>query len=461
MLWERLLRALVPSETSSNEGFRQELLRESHAGLKAVGILAIASAAFLEGGWFLFFRDSPTSALRYSAYAIVLAIGVGTLLIARVSWSYPHSRRIAIAAVLLITAVLSVFTLRIAESEPAIQDFLPSQMTLAVLALVAAVPMLPWMVVLHTIAVGALHLGVVAIASRSFARAASVNPQHMLFLAMLGVLATVLSVMLHRQRWRAYSSYHETLKAAAELRRAEARLSIAESASSTTRLAAAVSHEINNPIGALSSSVDTLLLLCARQATAPPEQGPRLVRLQSDLRRSIQESLTRLQQTASRLARFTNLDQAERRYTRVNDIISDVADLVRPRLKPTDQLILKLQPIPEIPANPQRLSAMFFDLLSNSAAALNGEGRIEVTTQELSSAIQVTITDNGRGIPKERLATIFEPTLEPVTGRVAAANWSMFNARQIARETGGSISISSQPGVGTSVIVMLPCGVLT
>jgi hypothetical protein len=244
MSWERLLRALAPPEASSNEGFRQELLRESHAGLKAVGILAIASAAFLEIGWFLFFRDSPTSALRYGAYTIVFAIGVCTLLIARASWSYPHSRRIAIASVLLITAALSVFTFRIGESEPAIQDFLPSQMTLAVLALVAAVPMLPWMVVLHTIAVGLLHVGVVAIASRTFARSASVNAQHMLFLAMLGVLATVLAVMLHRQRWRAYSSYHETLKAAAELRRAEARLSIAESASSTTRLAAAVSHEI-------------------------------------------------------------------------------------------------------------------------------------------------------------------------------------------------------------------------
>jgi signal transduction histidine kinase len=461
MQWERVRRTLIPPEATSNEGFRQELLRESHTGLKAVGLLAVAASLLLMIGWFLFFRDSPSSNLRYLTDLIIIAIGLAAIGVARTSWSYEHARRLAIAAVLLITAVVFAFTLILTSIQPAPEDFLPTQMTLSILALVAAVPLLPWMVILHTLAVGILYFVVVEIGARTFAPGARINPENLLFLAMLGLLATVLSAMLHRQRWRAYSSFHETLKAAADLRRAEARLAISESASSTTRLAAAVSHEINSPIGALSSSVDTLLLLSARQATAPPEQAPRLVKLQSDLRRSIQESLLRLQQTASRLARFTNLDQAERQYTRVNDILTDVAELVRPRLKAGDELILNLQPIPEIPANPQRLSAMLFDLLSNSAAALNGNGRIEVTTRELSSAVQVTITDNGRGIPKARLETIFEPTLQQAAGRVAAGNWSMFNARQIAGESGGTISISSEPGTGTSVTVMLPYGVLT
>jgi signal transduction histidine kinase len=461
MKWERLLRSLVPREAERNEGFRQELLRESHTGLKVVGVLMAGAAAFLMLGWFLLFRDSPSSGIRYLTDAAVIAIGLLALAIARMPWSYEHSRRIAIVLVQAVTVVLFAFTLRLLRIEPSAEDFVPTQMTLSILALVTAVPLFPWMVLLHTLGVGIVYVAVVHIAARTYAPGVEVNPENLLFLAMLGILATVLSAVLHRQRWRAYSSYLDTLKAAADLRKAEARLAISESASSTTRLAAAVSHEINTPIGALSSSVDTLLLLSARQATAPPEQMPRLVKLQSDLRRTIQESLLRLQQTAARLARFTNLDQADRQYTRVNDIIADVAELVRTRLKSSDELVLNLQPVPEIPANPQRLSAMFFDLLSNSAAALNGDGRIQVTTQELSSAVQITITDNGRGIPRERLDAIFEPGFQEVTGRVAAGNWSMFNARQIARESGGNISISSQPGVGTSVTIMLPCGVLT
>ncbi len=461
MPWRQWTQLLLFREAESDEGFRQELLRESHSGLKVIGVMTIGAALFLMTGWFLIFGDQESSRLRYVTHSTVAVIGLIELAIARLPWSYLHARRIAILMVQLTTAVLIGFSLILVEVDPTLERFVPTELTLAVLALVIALPLSPWMVLLHTLAIGIIYVSLVKLAAASFASDAEVQGEYLLFLAMMGFLATFLAVVLHRQRWTAYSSYLETLRAAGELRRAEARLAISESASSTTRLAAAISHEINNPIGALASSVDTLLLLGAKQSSAAPEQMPRLVKLQADLRRVIQQSLDRLQQTVARLARFTNLDQADRQYTRVNDLLIDVADLVRARLKPGEELVLQLQPIPEIPANPQRLSAVFYDVMSNSATALNGGGRIEVETKELSAAIQVVIRDNGSGIPREKLKDIFDPALQQSTDRVAAGNWSMFNARQIVRESGGQIAISSEQGVGTLVTITLPCGVLT
>ena len=68
----------------------------------------------------------------------------------------------------------------------------------------------------------------------------------------------------------------------------------------------------------------------------------------------------------------------------------------------------------------------------------------------------MTIRDNGRGMTSEEADGIFEPQLKVSGGRVASGNWSLFNARQIVYEHGGTISMETSPGSGTAVHVVLP-----
>jgi signal transduction histidine kinase len=112
--------------------------------------------------------------------------------------------------------------------------------------------------------------------------------------------------------------------------------------------------------------------------------------------------------------------------------------------------------VPPTFANPQQISAVLYDLMNNAAAAIDGPGRVEVSCQEEHRSIRITISDTGRGIPPERLASIFDPSFQTAAGRVSSANWSMFNARQVIREHGGDIRIESKPGSGTAVTVTLP-----
>ena len=96
-------------------------------------------------------------------------------------------------------------------------------------------------------------------------------------------------------------------------------------------MAAAVSHELNSPIGALVSGVDTLLLLAARQPHSSPSEQQRLLVLQNELRKSIQQSTDRLREIVARMQRFSNLDMAEVQSANVNDLITDVAALLEPQ----------------------------------------------------------------------------------------------------------------------------------
>jgi two-component system, NtrC family, sensor kinase len=124
-------------------------------------------------------------------------------------------------------------------------------------------------------------------------------------------MATALSAVLYRQRYLNYQGYVRSLESAEQLRRAETRVLLSDHAASLGRLAAALSHELNSPIGALKSAVDTLLLINARLATAESAERERLLRLQADLRRSLHQSSSRLAQIVGRMQRFTNLDRAE------------------------------------------------------------------------------------------------------------------------------------------------------
>jgi two-component system sporulation sensor kinase A len=95
-------------------------------------------------------------------------------------------------------------------------------------------------------------------------------------------------------------------------------------------------------------------------------------------------------------------------------------------------------------------------MLSNALNAVNGDGRIGISTRLHERDVEVTIRDNGRGMTPEQVDTMFDPSFKVEGRRVASGNWSLFNARQIVYEHGGTISVETAPGSGTTVHVVLP-----
>jgi Signal transduction histidine kinase len=457
-MWqERISRHIHAGAAEREPGFRREIQRLSHIGLQVVGGVQIGVAAFMLLARFLVSPDPSTFRLRLTEGLLVIAIGGLCLVLSRIHWLRPHSRLMAASAGLLVTSVLIWYSLLLSAYDPAADDFIPGQITLVMLVGVAAVPLRPTDTLLFGFLAETIYVMMYLLAQRLHIMKSGLDAIYVLFVCMLTLLATGLTAVVYWQRRSNYQAHQNTVRAAEDLRKAEARNLLTQNAASVGRLAAALSHELNSPIGALVSGVDTLLLLAARQATSSPSEHQRLVILQAELRKSVKESTNRLKEIVQRMQRFTNLDKAEVQEANLNDLLADVTALLEPEYKGKAVVELDFQPVKPLVCRPQQLSAVFSNLLGNAVQAVNGDGRIRISTRQKDSQVEVAIEDNGRGVESIQLDSIFDPGFKVSHGRVSTGNWSMFSSQQIVREHGGDIRIESAPGQGTKVFVVLPC----
>ncbi len=440
-----LLREYLLPWPEEAQDFRREMDRQARIALGVIGGIQIALSLFLLLARYLVTQAGAALYFRLGEAAIIVLLGALNLALARVPAIENRARLIAAISGIVTALVLIWSSLLILAQGTTPDDFIPGQITLVMLVGVALVPLRPVDAAWLGAALGAVYVACALAARRFLGAPAGPDENYLLFVVMLTMLCVGITAVVYRQR-----------RAAFELRQAEARVLLAENAASMARLAAALSHELNNPMGALLSGVDTLLLLAARQATSPASEQQRLVLLQADVRKSVQQSVNRLKQLVTRLQRFTNLDQAEIQNANVNELLSDVAALVKPQMPKGAVLEMELQPLPPLTCRPQQLSAVFSSLMQNAFQSLDGAGEVRISTRARDSRLEVEVRDNGRGIDSAELPHIFDPGFKVAGRRVRSGNWSLFSARQIVREHGGDIRLDSNPGAGTSVLVTLP-----
>jgi signal transduction histidine kinase len=262
-------------------------------------------------------------------------------------------------------------------------------------------------------------------------------------LNLLTAMANVAGIRIERERW--------------ELQR---RTLIAENVASLGRLAAALSHEFNTPLGALRSAVDTLVRAAAKQGSAPPEEQQRLELVQADLRKSLDASLARMEDVISRIQRFTNLDRSEMQAVDVNEVLEDIVALGE-TARDSSYVSVKLESadMPSLLCHRQTLTTALSSLFRYAveAARRKGEGgEVRLVPRSIEDRLEVHIEDNGGGLPEEKLARLFDPGFQIASGRVAAGNWTLFAARQAILDQGGEIRVTSVVGKGTTFVVSLP-----
>ena len=235
--------------------------------------------------------------------AALVAVGALTSLAATVEWTQQRARAAALVSAFAGAATLIWTSLLLAREFYGVDDFIPAGITLIMLTMVAAVPLRPLQALGLGLAIEAVYASsVVAVSSGMLA--GEHGGSHHVFIVMLSFLSTGVAAVLYAQRRSDCATHAESLRITEALTGAQLRAQLAENAASIGKLAAALTHEINSPLGALKSSVDTLLVLAARQAVAPPEKQRQLVETQADLRRSILASAERIQNVVARLQRF-------------------------------------------------------------------------------------------------------------------------------------------------------------
>lgn len=221
-------------------------------------------------------------------------------------------------------------------------------------------------------------------------------------------------------------------------------LSQRESLAAVGEFAAALSHEIRNPLTSIRIDVQRV------QEKLPADSA-----LRTPLNRALRE-VDRLDQTVSGALRIA----------RSGHIGSDLIDLRVPLRRAIEVVQTSFEargcrlhepalgdtPLP-VMGDEAALEQLFLNILLNAAHALAPGGEATIALQVAASGIQVTIRDNGAGIPPERLESVFDPFY---TTKVDGTGLGLSVARQIASAHGGQIHIESSVGEGTSVVIGLP-----
>ena len=456
-MWRGFLRRyLYPAANEKDPGFRYEIESSGRQGLRIIGIVQIVASLVMLGARFVTEPSAASLTLRAKQAGLVVALGIVNLVVARSRWLTAWYRTIAVLSGIAAAGVLIWASFLAAAQSTSPNDFIPGEITLVLLFSVTILPLRPSHTLFLGLGILLEYVAMAMIAEQTLLEGLGPDPNYVIFIVMLALLSVGVTAVVYEKRWANYEVLQQTIEAAEALRQAQNRILLTENASSLSHLTAAICHEMNNPLGALLSGMDTLLHLAQRYATAGPEEKAKLADVQSEVRRSVQQSAERVKELVGKLRRFTDVDETSMQSADVNEILRTVAAIAAEEVRDGANVDLRLETVPHVMCRPQQLSAVFRSLLSNAINAVNGDGRISILTRHEDEQVVVDIEDNGRGMTSDQIKNIFEPDFRVAGGRVAAGNWSMFNSRQIIREYGGDIRIASQQGRGTRVTIVLP-----
>jgi two-component system NtrC family sensor kinase len=268
-------------------------------------------------------------------------------------------------------------------------------------------------------------------------------------------------------------------KAYSDLKATQAKVVQQEKMASIGQLAAGVAHEINNPMGFISSNLGTLGKYVERindfiqahseliethadkgaaAALRDKRKALKLDYILEDGKELIKESLDgaeRVRTIVKNLKSFSRVDEAECKDADINECITSTINIVWNELKYKVELVKELGEIPLIKCHPQQLNQVFMNLLVNAGQAIEKKGEITVRTWHESSSIYASVSDNGCGMRPEVVNRIFEPffTTKEV-GKGTGLGLSI--TYDIVKKHNGEITVESDPGRGTTFMVRLP-----
>jgi len=267
-----------------------------------------------------------------------------------------------------------------------------------------------------------------------------------------------------------------------QLKESQAQVVQQEKMASIGLLAAGVAHEINNPIGFITSNLSSLgkytdrlirfiefqeqiIEKCAdevsRAAHAAMKQQIKLEYLLADLRELISESLDgskRVSKIVRDLQTFSRSDSNEAVPSDLNETIMSTVNMVRNEIKYVAELDLRLEKLPPVICQAQHIGQVLINLLMNAAHSIQGnqgKGLITLAASQVGDAVEISVTDNGCGILPEHLDRIFEPFFTTKeAGRGTGLGLAI--SRDIVKKHGGELLVESTPGKGTTFTARLP-----
>lgn len=266
-----------------------------------------------------------------------------------------------------------------------------------------------------------------------------------------------------------------------KLEDAQGQLIQSEKMASIGQLSAGIAHEINNPVGFITSNLQTLsgyfkdlekvLENISRnvkqsqdaalnQACQTILQQGQVDFIMEDTAALISESLegsSRVMSIVKNLKDFSHVDRSEWSYTNLEHCIESTLKIIHNEIKYNITLEKNYaSDVPNVFCQPMQINQVLLNILVNASHAIKGEGKITITLRAADADfVEIQIRDTGCGIPEENRERIFEPffTTKPVgsgTGLGLSVSYG------IIKKHHGRINVASEMGKGSEFTIRLP-----
>ncbi len=226
-----------------------------------------------------------------------------------------------------------------------------------------------------------------------------------------------------------------------EKEKLEKQLLQADKLATVGQLAAGVAHEINNPLGNISLYTQMLLKKTEDKAI-------------KDKLTIINDEADRAAQIVKGLLDFARQSELRKSQIDINKEIGKVLGILKPQLKDI-RVETDLEPVPLILADSGQMQQVLMNLFTNSIQSITENGEIMVKTKATQNHVEISISDNGCGIPAEKLNRVFDPfftTKEQGKGTGLGLSISY----GIIKRHSGSIEVKSRAGKGATFTIKLP-----
>jgi signal transduction histidine kinase len=216
------------------------------------------------------------------------------------------------------------------------------------------------------------------------------------------------------------------------------------------QLAGGLAHEIRNPLSTMRLNLDLL----AEDFAEPADQREKRIRQKLDRVRS---ETTRLESILENFLRFVRASKLRIQPVDLNTLIDEVRDFLEP-LAAQHGVVIRTHYDPTLPPVPLDAELfrqhVLYNLMRNAQLAMPPEGgELHLVTRAEPDRAIVEITDTGCGIPPNDLDRIFTPFYST---RPGGTGLGLPLARRVVEAHGGSISVESEPGMGSRFTVALP-----
>jgi len=213
-------------------------------------------------------------------------------------------------------------------------------------------------------------------------------------------------------------------------------------------LSAGIAHEINNPIGIITSRVEVMMLEAEEEA------------LSAEMRKDLEVILRHARRVAAitqGLLSFARRSSGVRSPVSLNRIVEEIVQLAHKDMSRANIAVaMKLDDtLPIIVADANAIGQVLLNLLTNARRAMPRGGEITIETGHLTDkgVARLVVRDTGTGIPLEILPKIFDPFF---TTKSDGTGLGLAISHGIVQEHHGTIDVRTEPGKGATFILTLP-----